>query len=176
MIRKILKGSVLMLIASFYLFTISFTFLPYAVNSKILVAVFGMIVFVYDCIRKSALEISRSTLVAALLAIVFSLWCLFSVTVNNTYEMDYATYIVSFLTWMAGAYGVYAALRIGYGTVDMWILVRYLALVGVFQCISAVAIDNNSAFCNFVDRFMIGGDYYREHMRLLLCGLRPKTF
>lgn len=166
MIRKILKGSVLMLIASFYLFTISFTFLPYAVNSKILVAVFGMIVFVYDCIRKSALEISRSTLVAALLAIVFSLWCLFSVTVNNTYEMDYATYIVSFLTWMAGAYGVYAALRIGYGTVDMWILVRYLALVGVFQCISAVAIDNNSAFCNFVDRFMIGGDYYREHMRM----------
>ena len=166
MIRKILIGSVLMLVTSFYFFTVEFTFLPNAVNSKILVAVFGIFAFGYDCIRKSALELSRPTIVAALMATAFSLWCLFSVTVNNTYEMDYATYIVSFITWMFGAYGVYAAIRIGYGEADMELLVRFLALAGVFQCVSAVIIDNNQAFCNFVDRFVLWGDYYREHMRM----------
>lgn len=155
-----------MLVTSFYFFTVEFTFLPNAVNSKILVAVFGIFAFGYDCIRKSALELSRPTIVAALMATAFSLWCLFSVTVNNTYEMDYATYIVSFITWMFGAYGVYAAIRIGYGEADMELLVRFLALAGVFQCVSAVIIDNNQAFCNFVDRFVLWGDYYREHMRM----------
>ena len=42
MMRKILIGSVLLLVTSFYFFTIEFTFLPNTVNSKILVAVFGI--------------------------------------------------------------------------------------------------------------------------------------
>ena len=166
MIRRIIVGSVLLLVTSFYFFTVTFTFLPEAVNSKILVAVFGIIAFVFDCIRKGAPELSRPTIVAAMIAIVFSIWCLFAVTVNDTYEMEYATYIISFITWMFGAYGVYAALRIGYGEVDMELLVRFLALVGVFQCVAAVMIDNNQAFSNFVDRFIFGNDYYREHMRM----------
>ena len=166
MIRRILIGAVLLVVTSFYLFPFSFTFLPETVNSKILVAAFGCLAFVFDSIRKKAMELSQPVLISMLLAIVFSLWCLFSVTVANTYEMDYATYIVSFLTWMAGAYGVYAALRIGHGEVNLWLLIRYLALVGVFQCVSAVMIDNNQSFCDLVDRFVVGGSYYREHMRM----------
>ena len=166
MIRKILIGLILLVVTSLYLFPIEFTFLPKAINSKILVAAFGSMAFVFDSIKKKAMELSQSVLVSMLLAIIFSIWCLFSVTVANTYEMDYATYIVSFLTWMAGAYGVYAALKIAYGEVDLWLLTRYLALVGVFQCVSAVMIDNNQSFCDLVDRFVVGGSYYREHGRI----------
>lgn len=156
----------MLVVTSLYLFPIEFTFLPKAINSKILVAAFGSMAFVFDSIKKKAMELSQSVLVSMLLAIIFSIWCLFSVTVANTYEMDYATYIVSFLTWMAGAYGVYAALKIAYGEVDLWLLTRYLALVGVFQCVSAVMIDNNQSFCDLVDRFVVGGSYYREHGRI----------
>ena len=166
MIRRILTGAVLLVVTSFYLFPVVFTFLPESINSKILVAAFGSMAFVFDSIRKKAMELSQSVLVSMLLAIIFSIWCLFSVTVANTYEMDYATYIVSFLTWMAGAYGVYAAMKIVYGEVDLWLLTRYLALVGVFQCVSAVMIDNNQSFCDLVDRFVVGGSYYREHGRI----------
>ena len=166
MFRKLAIGAVLVLVTSFYLFPFSFTFLPMAVNSKILVAVFGVVAFVFRCIQRRALEVSQITLVAGLLAIVFSVWCLYSVTAANTYDMTYATYIFSFLTWMMGAYGVYAALKIGYGEVNMEVLIRFLALVGVFQCISAVMIDNNSAFSNLVDRFVTGNEYYREHNRM----------
>ena len=166
MFKRIARIVVLTLVTSFYLFPISFTFLPDAVNSKILVAVFGIGAFAYDSIQRKAFEISRSTIGAFLLAAVFSVWCFFCVTIAGTNEMDYASYIVSFLTWMTGAYGVYAALRLGYGNVNLGLLVRYLAIVGVFQCVSAVLIDNNHAFSNLVDRFMVGSDYYREHNRM----------
>ena len=166
MIRKILIGLILVVVTSLYLFPIEFTFLPKAINSKILVAAFGSMAFVFDSIKKKAMELSQSLLVSMLLAIIFSLWCFFCVIAANTYEMDYATYIVSFLTWMAGAYGVYAAMKIVYGEADLWLLTRYLALVGVFQCVSAVMIDNNQSFCDLVDRFVVGGSYYREHGRI----------
>lgn len=166
MIRKILIGLILVVVTSLYLFPIEFTFLPKAINSKILVAAFGSMAFVFDSIKKKAMELSQSLLVSMLLAIIFSLWCFFCVIAANTYEMDYATYIVSFLTWMAGAYGVYAAMKTVYGEVDLWLLTRYLALVGVFQCVSAVMIDNNQSFCDLVDRFVVGGSYYREHGRI----------
>lgn len=166
MFKRVVRFSVLLLVVSFYLFPIIFTFLPESVNSKMMVAAFGIVMFIFDSVERKAGEISWTTLGATVLASIFSLWCFYAVTVNGTYEMDYASYIVSFLTWMAGAYGVYAALRIGHGTVNLRLLVRYLTAVGVFQCLSAVIIDNNQAFSNFVDSFMVGGDYYREHMRM----------
>ena len=166
MIRKLIVGFILTIVVSFYVFPIEFTFIPSSINSKMMVAVFGILAYTFDSIRKGAAEISRSILVAALWAIIFSVWCLFSITVSNTSEKTYVTYIVSFATWLAGAYGVYAALRTEYERVDLEILVRYLALVGVFQCVSAVLIDNYSGFSSFVDRFVVGGSYYRRNMRL----------
>ena len=166
MIRKLIIGFILTVWVSFYVFPIGFTFLPQSINSKMIVAVFGILAFAFDSLKKGSAEISRPVLVAGLWAIVFSVWCLFSVTIGNTVRMTYVTYIVSFLTWLTGAYGVYAALRAEHEQVDLEILVRYLALVGVFQCVSAVLIDNYSGFSSFVDRFVVGGSYYRRSMRL----------
>ena len=167
MIRKLIVGFILTLVVSFYVFPIAFTFIPPSINSKMLVAVFGILAYAFDSIRKGAAEISRSILVATLWAIIFSVWCLFSITVSNTSEKTYVTYIVSFVTWITGAYGVYAALRMEYERVDLEILVRYLALVGVFQCVTAVMIDNYSWFSSFVDRFLhLGQNFFKEHQRL----------
>lgn len=167
MIRKLIVGFILTLVMSLYVFPITFTFLPDAVNSKMLVAGFGILAFAYDSVRKGAAEISGVTLMAGLLAIIFSVWCLFSITVSNTPEKTYVNYVVSFVTWLAGAYGVYAALRSGHETVDLQILVRYLALVGVFQCVAAVLIDNYGWFNSFVRSFWAyGPDYYERNHRL----------
>ena len=167
MIRKLIVGFILTIVVSFYVFPIAFTFLPPSINSKMMVAVFGILAYTFDSIRKGNAEISRPVLVAGLWAIIFSVWCLFSITTNNTTDNHYTTYIVSFFTWLTGAYGVYAALRAEYERVDLDILVRYLALVGVFQCVTAVMIDNYSWFSSFVDNFMdIGQDFYKRRQRL----------
>ena len=164
---RLLKISILTVLVSFYLFPITFTFLPHGLNSKMILAGIGIAAFAFDCIRNGAINLSGYTVMSATLAILFSVWCLFSVTLSNTYDYTYATYIVSFLTWMTGAYGAYFFLRIGYGEVDLEILTRYLALVGVFQCVTAVLIDNVQAFSNFVDMFMYQEDnYYKVHHRM----------
>lgn len=161
-----------MLAVSFYLFPIKFPILPSETfNTKNLMAGFGLMAFVFDSIRKRSMVFSRYTLISGVLAAVFSVWCLYSITSANTYQMDYATYISSFIIWLCGAYGVYFLLRAGYDEVNLEILTRYLALVGVFQCITAVLIDNVGAFSNFVDRIMyVPGDYYRQHDRMFGLG------
>ena len=165
--KKFLLGFFLITMVSFYVFPISFTFLPQAVNSKILVAVFGVFAFTFESIRKKAMRFPEPIIFSALLAALFSVWCLYSVIAANTYDMVYATYIISYLTWIFGAYGVYGALRLAYDNVDLEILTRYLALVGVAQCIAAVVIDNNAAFASFVDRFVdMGQEFFKRGNRL----------
>lgn len=165
---KLLIRFVVMLAVSFYLFPFIFTFLPSdTFNSKNLMAGFGFLAFVFDSIRKRSMKLSEPTLFAGLFAAVFSVWCLYSVTVANTYEMDYASYIVSFFIWMSGAYGVYFLMNAVHGKADLETLICYLAAVGLFQCVTAVLIDNIGAVESFVDRIMyVPGNYYKEHQRM----------
>lgn len=166
MLKKVFLGLFLLLAVSFYLFPFSFPFLPYAINTKILVAAFGVAAYTYDSIRQHGMFFSEPVLFSGLLAAIFSVWCLFCVTIANTYTTDYTDYLVSYLTWVFGAYGVYSFLRISYEKVDLEILIRYLALVGVFQCIMAVLIDNISFVERLVDHVHVDAAYYREHDRM----------
>ena len=109
---KLLKGILLTVVVSFYLFPISFTFIPTSINSKMLVAVFGIASFAFESIRHRGITLSKQTLISGILAIIFSVWCLFCVFAADSHDMTYASYIVSYLTWMTGAYGVYSAHRI----------------------------------------------------------------
>ena len=166
--RKVLVNLFLMLAVSFYMFPFMFTVLPTeTLNSKNLMAGFGVLAFVFNSIRSRSMKLSEPTLFAGLLAAIFSVWCLYSVTTNDTYQMDYASYIVSFFIWMAGAYGVYFLLSAVYEEVTLEILIRYLAAVGLFQCVTAVLIDNVGAVETLVDKIMyVPGNYYKEHHRM----------
>lgn len=163
---KLIKVLVLTLAVSCYYFPFSFPFLPEAVNTKIMMAAFGIVAFTYDSIRQHGMYFSEPTLFSGLLAAIFSVWCLFCITIANTYTTVYADYLVSYLTWMFGAYGVFSVLKFEYEKVDLEVLTRYLALVGVFQCIIAVMIDNVPTVERLIDYIFVGGDYYRTHNRM----------
>ena len=166
--RKLFISFCLMLAVSFYLFHFTFPFFPRdALNTKNIMSAFGMMAFLFDCVRNRSMMLSRYTLIASVLAAMFSVWCLYAVTTANTYEMDYASYFFSFILWMAGAYGVFFLLRAAYGEVTLALLTRYLAMVGVFQCIMAVLIDNVGAVQNLVDRIMYEpGHFCKDNMRM----------
>lgn len=168
--RKFLLECILILVTSFYFFDFSMPFLPPSLNTKILVGIFGIFAFVYDSIRKREMSFSVPMLFATLLAFIFSVWCRFSVTVNNSfsiYSIEYTNYFISFATWMAGAYGVCAALRWKYEEVTLDVLVRYLAWAGVFQCVIALLIDNVGVVERFVDKIMYQPEnYYKIHNRM----------
>lgn len=165
--RRFLLECILVLVTSFYFFDFTMPFLPPSINTKILVGIFGILAFVSDSIRKHEMSFSTPMIFATLLATILSVWCLFSITVNNTDNTEYATYIVSFATWMAGAYGVCAALRWKYEEVTLEVLVRYLAWAGVFQCVMALLIDNVGAIARFVDRLMFQpGTFCKANQRM----------
>lgn len=154
---------ILVILTSLYLFPISFFFFPEGVNTKMLVAVLGILAFVWDCVRRGAVSISRQVLISALLAVVFSIWCLFSISVNQGGDTTYSRYWLSFATWLGGAYAVCFCIREMTGEVNLRNLTSVLAAVCVLQCILALVIHNSAPFRQWVDSVVLQDqDFYQE--------------
>lgn len=173
--RKILIGILLVVVVDAFYFDVALRVLP-AVNSKMGLAVIGLFAFVFKGLQERKLHFSRRVLISALLALVFSLWCYFSITVNGTDQKEFVTYFLSFATWLGGAYGAYAILKTKYDTVDLKLLTHYLALVCVSQCALALLIDNVPLVHNFVDAvFYQSTEFFERGGRLygIGCALDP---
>ncbi len=164
---KLIKGTFLTIIVSFFIFPAEFTFLPTLFNSKNLLAAVGALAYFYDSIWGGGFRLSRRTFISAIIAIIFSIWCLYSVTVNGTDDNTYINYWSSFLLWILAAYAVYFMLRISNGgKVSLGLVVKYMAIVGVAQCVLALMIDNIGPVKRVVDAIFVGGDYYSRTLRL----------
>lgn len=167
MLRKVVIIVINCIIASLFMFPVGLYFLPEQVNTKMIIALGGILAFGIDCLRKKELSISTPVLISAILAVIFSVWCYFSATVNGTDDTTYASYWLSFATWLGGAYGVCWLIRETEGHIDLESLTFYLTLVCVLQCILALVIDNIPSFQRTVDRIFIQGqDFYHQVDRL----------
>lgn len=176
MLKKFFISSILVILTSFYLFPVSFSFLPEAVNSKMIMAGFGIAALLYDGIGKKSFSVPHPLLYAGILAFVFSLWCLFCIAENGTDDVSYARYWVSFFTWVFGAYAVFFLIRSMTGKFNLDTLIYYLTLVCVVQCILSELIDNSPRFQQFVDSFFIQGqDFMHDIHRLYGIGASLDT-
>ena len=176
MFKRIVISVVLIILTSFFLFPVSFYFLPEFVNSKIMLAGFGIVAFFYDGITRQSFTVPRYVLYSAFLAFVFSLWCLFSVAVNGTEDLLYANYWVSFFTWLFGGYAICFLIRQMQGKVDLSSLTFYLAAVCLAQCILAEWIDHSPSFQHAVDSvFVQGQEFYHDIRRLYGIGASLDT-
>lgn len=152
------------ILLSFFIFPVRFYFLPEQVNTKMIIAVGGIIAFAIECIRGKSIYFSRTVLVSAILAIVFSLWCFYSAIANGTSDTSYSQYWLSFATWLGGAYGVCWLIRETEGKLNLDNLTFYLTLVCLMQCIAAVLIDSNPAFQRTIDSIFIQGQAFYHHI------------
>lgn len=176
MLKRIVISAVLIILTSFFLFPVSFYFLPEFVNSKIMLAGFGIVAFFYDGITRQSFTVPKYVLYSAFLAFVFSLWCLFSVAVNGTEDLLYANYWVSFFTWLFGGYAICFLIRQMRGKVDLSSLTFYLAAVCLAQCILAEWIDHSPSFQHAVDSvFVQGQEFYHDIRRLYGIGASLDT-
>lgn len=176
MFKRIVISAVLIILTSFFLFPVSFYFLPEFVNSKIMLAGFGIVAFFYDGITRQSFTVPKYVLYSAFLAFVFSLWCLFSVAVNGTEDLLYANYWVSFFTWLFGGYAICFLIRQMQGKVDLSSLTFYLAAVCLAQCILAEWIDHSPSFQHAVDSvFVQGQEFYHDIRRLYGIGASLDT-
>lgn len=173
--RKLFLGILSVIIVDSFFFDFTLRIFPIA-NSKMILAVIGAIAFVLDSIRKGQPLLSKRVIISAFLAILFSLWCYVAITINGTNNRDFVTYFASFGTWLGGAYGVYALLKLLHGHVDLRQISWYLAWVGVFQCTIALLIDNFEGVRSFVNSvFLMANDFFENAGRLygIGCALDP---
>ena len=170
--NKILASVIGVCAVSLYFFPFEFTFLPRGLNTKMMLAVAGVILFGWQCLQDGRIPVNRGILGAILIACIFSGVGFIAVDYNHTDDYTYALYILSFATWLGGAYAVYRILKLFYNKVSFRVLINYLVLVCVIQCFLALAIEWIPQLKFFVNLYtstentIAGADFFDRVNRL----------
>lgn len=144
------------IISWMFFFPITFTFLPAGINSKMLVAALGVVIYMVKLGRReSEFAISPQLLVMISLAALFSIECYGSITYNNTHDMDYTTYIVSMFVWLGAAYTSCTLIKSAHGNAKIETICYYIVALCVGQAIVALFMTMSPAFFSFLNRFFV---------------------
>lgn len=135
------------------------------VNSKMIMAGFGLIVFMVQLVQRKK-YLGKDYLFLALFAGLVSLSGFFSMWYNDTNDTTYATYLVSMLVWLGGAYFIVELIKFVHGKASVVLVANYLIAVCTLQCIIALGVEMNSTVKSLVDSVYSGGAYYEEHNRM----------
>ncbi|MBU3809984.1 MAG: hypothetical protein H9802_16515 [Candidatus Phocaeicola faecipullorum] len=139
----VIKGILVVLTAlvlNFYFFSIDLRFMP-AVNTKMVLAGFGLFVLACQLARKRNALIDKDTFVLSVCAALVSLAGFVSVVYNDTFDYTYATYLISMWVWLSAAYMAVTWIRWMHGTVSVFIVCNYLIALGVSQCALALGME-----------------------------------
>ena len=165
--KKLLIWLIVGAVVSFYFFPIGFKFLPPTVNTKMILAVAGLLFYAYDCVKERRIIVSKGFLAIVLMCFLFSLSCYLSATFNNTNDYTYADYFASFFTWLFGAYAACCFIKRFHGDVTLAIITGYLTGVCVVQCVVSQLIDNYPAIEAFINSIVEQGQDYLKPMHRL---------
>ncbi|WP_207774339.1 hypothetical protein [Sphingobacterium corticibacter] len=132
-----------------------------------MIGLLGAVMMVFNTIRKEKLTMTSGILGSIAFSFTFSLICFITADINNTKDFAYATYVISLVLWLFGAYGLCSLYRLIHGQTSFRLVTYYLAAVCASQCIIALMIDNIPAIQIFVDSFAVQGqEFYEEVDRL----------
>lgn len=150
---KYLQIAVGIILTSLYFFPFTFTFLP-GVNTKMAMAAVGLVVLGIQLSRSRNSIFSKDAVVISLYALVVSFACFIAVTLNETRDYTYVTYIISMWVWLSAAYVAVKYMRVVHGYISVELVCNYLIAVCVFQCIAALVIDAVPAVKNFATTYI----------------------
>lgn len=157
LLTNLLRGIFLTVLTSLYFFPFEFSFLP-GVNTKMMEAAVGLVLLGLQLARQEKKsEVNHNFLMLSLFAAVVSIMGWFSITVNNTPDTAYATYIISMWVWLGGAYMLANTIRQLHGHLSVVLLVNYLVAVCVLQCALALVIDSFPSVKAIVDAYIQQG-------------------
>lgn len=152
-IFRIVGMVLLTILTSFYFFPFEFTFLP-GINTKMAMAGVGLVVLMVQLVRQGRSLINKDIFTLTIMAGVVSLIGFFSVIWNDTHDYTYATYIISMLVWLAGAYVVVQTIKRFHGNVSVELVCNYLVVVCFTQCLIAFVMTQYPPLKDFVDGFL----------------------
>jgi len=152
--KRVIAFVLTAIIISMFFFPFEFTFLK-AANTKMIMAVFGLVIFVFQSLRSNkGMVVSSEFFSASIIAGVFSFLTFFAVFYNNTNEVAYTTYVVSMWVWFFAAYAACNLIAQIHGYISVKLIINYLIAICVAQCIIALLIDNMPSVQLMVDRII----------------------
>ena len=158
------------LMMSFYFHPTVILALP-IYNTKILLAMWGVVMLVYNTIRTKDYAFSKGLLYALMIAGVFALANYISLIINDSDDYSYTSYPMSALVWVMGAYGAVTFIRWTHKKVTIELVVRYLAGGAAFHSILSQLIDRNESVRNFITSIFYVGEDMEEMRRLYSFGV-----
>lgn len=160
------RGILLTILTSLYFFPFEFTFLP-GVNTKMMMAAVGLVFLIIQLAKQEKkAEVGHDILMLSLFAAGVSIIGWVSITVNNTPDTAYATYLVSMWVWLGGAYMLVSTIRQLHGHLSVILLVNYLIAVCVLQCVLALVIDSLPAVKTVVDTYIEQGQDFLNQINV----------
>lgn len=157
---------------SLFFFPVTFNGIPSNVNSKLIMAVIGIPVLIYNSMSLNG-RIRYEFVSGIGLACGVSLATYLSVVLNNTQDYTYVTYVVSMAVWTSASYFVLKIIQAVHGYVNVKLIIWYLMVMCTLQCLLALAIDWNVDIQRFVDRYYTDAAFFHEKRRMygFGCGL-----
>lgn len=162
---KILRVLFCFIVVDFFFFSTSFTF-SYGYNTKELLAVIGIVLYLMDMYRQRKFVFSSELLGLLLLSVIVSLLAVFSSVYHNTQERAYTTFFISMLVWVSGAFTVIKCVKGIHGKISIELLSQYIVAVSVVQGLIAVIADFYAPLDNFIYRTIPGVTWCRIVDRL----------
>lgn len=146
--------------------------LPSGPNTKMIVAVMGLVWFAYDnLLRRSrrGVQLPQVMVVGLLFAGLYSIINILAIEVNGTDDYTYANYITTFLVWVFSVYPAIALMRITHGSVTLPILTHYLVAITLFQCATGLIMDNSPAFDEFNSKIVLWERDFFDRIERIRC-------
>ena len=155
---KILQISSIVIFTSLFCFPFFFSFLP-SINTKMILAVLGLMVFPLDYLKGYIPGFGKSLLKISLWALGVSFFSYFSMTINSTPDDSYLGYIISMWVWLFAAFFCVSLMRKVHGEVSVETIGYYLVAVDLLQCTLGLLINHFSFLKALVDTFITGEKY-----------------
>ncbi len=153
------------ILTSFYFFPFTFTFLP-GVNTKMAMAGVGLVLLGLQLGRARNSIFSKDMVTISLYALMVSFTSFIAVTLNETRDYTYVSYIISMWVWLSAAFVAVKYMRTVHGYISVELVCNYLIAVCLFQCVSALVIDFVPTVKNFALTYISDlGPTQRELMK-----------
>lgn len=147
------------IITSFFLFPFNLP-IQVVVNTKMILAAFGLGLFFIDKSFHREFNISKDFLILCIICSLISVWAFLTTTINRTSDYTFAKYIISVWVWLGGAYTVIWLIRAVHGELSVKLIGNYLVAVCAAQCLLAYGMTLMPGLKAFIDSLMGGSENY----------------
>lgn len=146
---KAIGAIIITIFTSLFFFPFECSLFP-NVNTKLALSLIGLLLFGYQGFRQRNGRFNNSLITISIWALAVSFIGFISVSINDTTDYTYASYIISVWVWLSSAYVILKLMKLIYGYYNIRLVTNFLIAICVVQCIISQLTDNVPSIASWV--------------------------